>query len=72
MYSKYTHTKYSIKTSARQKSKMEEEGKMDDYNNNDNTIEEEEEEEGKVEENQIRRYDVTFTQGFSIKYTNTS
>ena len=40
---------------------MEEEGKMDDYNNNDNTIEEEEEEEGKVEENQIRRYDVTFT-----------
>ena len=42
---------------------MEEEGKMDDYNNNDNTIEEEEEEEGKVEEHQIRRYDVTFTQG---------
>ena len=42
---------------------MEEEGKMDDNNNNDNTIEEEEEEEGKVEENQIRRYDVTFTQG---------
>ena len=37
MYSKYTHTKYSIKTSARQKSKMEEEGKMDDNNNNDNT-----------------------------------
>ena len=42
---------------------MEEEGKMDDNNNNDNTIEEEEDEEGKVEENQIRRYDVTFTQG---------